>query len=90
MFVYVVSNAMPFIVFFFLKRGNKQDSWIFGGRAQKRGAIFKGRGGDHLSMKLWYRGNKFLLKTFFHLTHKENIEETKEVSRKPRKLSLPL
>ena len=30
-------------------------------------------------MKLWYRGKEVLIKILFHLTHKENIEKTKEV-----------
>ena len=31
-----------------------------------------------------------LVKRVFHLTHQENFEETKEVFRKPGRLSLPL
>ena len=41
-------------------------------------------------MRLWQRGKKILIKKVFHLTHKENTEETKEVLRKLRTLSLPL
>ena len=41
-------------------------------------------------MKLWYRGKEFVMKKVFHLAHKENIEKTKEVLRKPGTLSLPL
>ena len=41
-------------------------------------------------MKLWERGKKIGTKKVFHLTHKENIEETKGVLRKLGRLSLPL
>ena len=33
-------------------------------------------------MKLWQRRKEILIKKVFHLRHKENIEETKEVLRK--------
>ena len=54
--------------------------------------IFKGwgRGKNHTRMKLWYRGEDVLTKKVFSLTHEENIKKTKEVSRKPGILWLPV
>ena len=51
----------------------------------KKGKIFKGREDEP-----WNYGKEILIKKVFHLTRKENIEETKKVLGKPRRLSLPL
>ena len=41
-------------------------------------------------MKLTLTGKEILINKVFRLTHKENIEENKEVLRKLGRLSLPL
>ena len=37
-------------------------------------------GGDQLWMKLWYRGKDVLINKMFDLTHKENVEKTREAT----------
>ena len=60
-------------------------------KENKRGGFSKeGEGVNHPWMKLLCRGKKVVIKKVFHLTHEENIKETKEITRKPVKLSLPL
>ena len=85
MFTFVVSNTMPYIVFFFLNGGaNKISGFLVG--EHKRGGNFKRRGVNQPSMKLLYRSKKVLIKKVFHLIHKDNINKIKEVLRKLGKL----
>ena len=54
------------------------DFWIFGGGAQKKEEIFKGR--NQISIKLWYKGKKVLINKVSDSIHKN------KVLRKPQKL----
>ena len=77
MFTFVISYTMCFNVFFSLNSGENE---IFGFLVGER----KG-GTNHTSIC-----KEILIKKVFHLTLKENLQKTKEVLRKPRRLSLPL
>ena len=76
MFTFVVSHAMPLIMFFSLNE-RLANFFYFWWENTKEGAILKW-GGNHPCMKLWYRGKEILLNEVFDLTHKENIRKTKD------------
>ena len=65
MFIFVVSYALCFIVFFSLTdRANKIFGFLVG---KQKGRIFKGKGDEPPS----HRSKEILIKTKFHLIHKE-------------------